>query len=108
MAAARVEVDPLLPGRQPLLGSHGRHWLGVAGVALASEGWARGLGLSHLAQVLGGLGGGAGECWEVGETQLVAAWLLEILNSRVGRHGNSSPWVSSTMELMIIAEMGNI
>ena len=110
MTTARVEVDPLVPGRQPLLGSHGRHRLGVAGVALAGEGGARGLGLSSLAQVPGL--GGAGEGGEVGEAQLVVGQgglrLLEILNSGVGRHGDSSARVASAVEQVIIAVMGTI
>ena len=66
---------------------------------------ARGLGLSDLAQVAG-LGGWPGEGWEVGEPQLLA-WLVEILNSRVGRHGDSPARVASTMELLLVTEMGN-
>ena len=107
---ARVEVDPLIPGRQSLLRGHGRHRLGVAGVAaLAGEGHRGCLGLSHLAQVAGLGGGEGGEGGEVGEAELVVGGrrLLEILNSGVGRHRDASAGVSSTRELLIVAEMGN-
>ena len=115
MTAARVEVDPLIPGREPLLGSHSRHRLGVAGIAqtlLAGECHGGGLGLGNLAMVAVLGGGEGGEGGEVGEAQLVVGQgglrLLEILNSGVGRHGDSSARVASAVEQVIIAVMGTI
>ena len=112
VTAARVEVDPLIPGREPLLGSHSRHRLGVAGIAqtlLAGECHGGGLGLGNLAQVARLGGGQGGEGGEVGEAELVVGGLrlLEILNSGVGRHRDSSAGVPSTRELLVVAEMGN-
>ena len=91
VSPARVEVDPLVPGRdEPLLGSHGRHWLRVAlvraGVALAGEGG--GLGLGQLGHVLGA---GGGEGRELGEAELVClARLVTVLDTRVRDHRHSS------------------
>ena len=88
MSPARVEVDPLVPGRdEPLLRSHGRDWLrvarDVAGVSLAGEG--RGLGLGQLV-----LGPGGGEGRELGEAELGLAWLVTVLDTRVRDHRHSS------------------
>lgn len=112
MTAARVEVDPLLPGREPLLGGHGRHRLAVAGgeavAVLAGDGEGN-LGLSNLAQVWLGAGG-AGEGGEVGEAELVVGGgrgLLDVLNARVGRHGDAAPGVAASRELVLLPVMRN-
>ena len=54
---------------------------------------------------LGGLGGRSGDGWEVAESQVVYG-LVEILNSRVRRHGDSSVRVAAPLEL-VLTEMYN-